>query len=191
MVLMLSGKQGAGKTTLSNLLQTNCGVQGFKIGRIYKFADPIYAFHNSILDQLMTYGIQPVGPKDGRLLQLLGTEWGRHVLGEDVWIRIMKNRLEKADRQISNTLFIIDDCRFQNEFDAFPDALRIRLFASERIRKERTQAWRDTTEHQSETDLDDYEEDEKFDMVLNTSATNPVECMDIIFRELRRRKQII
>ena len=47
-----------------------------------------------------------------RLMQLLGTEWGRELLGRDVWV-------DQWRRSVSDKLLVVaDDMRFPNEFEA-------------------------------------------------------------------------
>lgn len=52
-----------------------------------------------------------VGPEIRRLLQRLGTEAGRQVLGENVWVDATLNNLPDGD-------YVVSDARFFNEFDA-------------------------------------------------------------------------
>jgi len=125
--------------------------------------------------------------KDGLLLQLLGTEWGRKKHGENVRIDAVKHKIaELASRfkEREKYLVIIDDCRFPNEFDAFPEALRVRLTASEDVRKARTVSWRENTKHPSETSLDDREDD--FDLLLLTEEpSTPEKCAAVILSALK------
>lgn len=46
-----------------------------------------------------------------KAMQTLGTEWGRNVIGEDVWLNAWK-------RTIQEGLVVVDDVRFPNELDA-------------------------------------------------------------------------
>lgn len=55
-------------------------------------------------------------PEVRRLLQLLGTEAGRDVLGRDIWINIAYRKVSEAQRQGKNV--IITDVRFSNEAEA-------------------------------------------------------------------------
>lgn len=48
-----------------------------------------------------------------RMMQTLGTEWGRG-LDPDLWVRIMEARLLR----FSNCGVVVDDMRFPNEFDS-------------------------------------------------------------------------
>lgn len=49
-------------------------------------------------------------------LQQLGTEWGRNLIGEDIWLKAWAHALEtEAD---SDDIIVADDVRFENEVDA-------------------------------------------------------------------------
>lgn len=168
-IVIASAKQGGGKTSLQKALTV--AAKG-KYGRIWEvnFADVLYELQEYILNKMETYTGVPRVKKDGLLLQLLGTDWGRKTLGENVWVDILKNKISKIPGYgTDDLLVIVGDCRFENEFDALPEALRIRLECPEEIRKTRTNSWRENTQHPSEIGLDRYAEKGLFDMYCNTS----------------------
>lgn len=83
------------------------------------------------------------------------------------------------------SLIIVDDCRFENEFDALPEALRIRLEAREEVRRLRADSWREDVFHPSETGLDKYCEEGKFDLVFNTEDEKSIDnILETIFSAL-------
>lgn len=47
------------------------------------------------------------------VLQTLGTEWGRELIGQNLWIEIMRRRLENCRKKRFSA--VIDDVRFFNE----------------------------------------------------------------------------
>ena len=125
-VLLICGKQGSGKTTLAKGLMEAEIVPNL-IKHHLKFADPLYDIQKRVLGAMMEYGVESdVNKKDGVLLQLLGTEWGRTVYGENVWIDIMLSRVRSlvSTHSLFDNLIIIDDCRFENEFHLFPQSLK-------------------------------------------------------------------
>lgn len=173
-VVLISGGQGSGKSTLAEALQQRLGHLGHMV-RVFKFADPIYEMHAACLPILKRLKlVDKTVTKEGALLQVLGTEYGRRHLGEDVWVRTTKRAVEDylddtfGSRTVdtletrSQRVAIIDDLRFPNEFDAFPWGIRIRLEADEAIRKARCSAWRSNTRHPSEVALDQYVREGKF-----------------------------
>ncbi len=162
-LILLSGQQGSGKSTIQRLLAP--------FYRPLNFADVIYRIHDFALETVAGHGIQLPSNKDGKLLQLLGTEWGRS-LDKDIWIKILRNQVDHLleDPEQRTGGVCIGDCRFENEFDAFPDALRVRLHAPPDVRQKRAQSWRENTSHPSECDLDCYDLAGKFDLYINTEG---------------------
>lgn len=185
-VVLISAKQGAGKSTLSKAIEKE--IEGLNASVLHKnfqpwgfyeliFAGAIYECHNACRDILSLYGVDlPHKKKDGNLLQLLGTEWGRNTIAEDVWVQIVKNRVGQVAHRFKvggykRVTIAIPDCRFKNEFEAFPDALRVRLQCPEETRKKRAEMWRENINHPSEVDLDSYED--RFDLVLDSAKNAP------------------
>ncbi len=138
--------------------------------------------HDSIRAIARVNGIDVSSKKDGELLQYLGTEWGRKKFGKNVWVNCIQTKingwieyLERPDTQeIKKCMFVISDCRFENEFDGFPDALRVRLQCRREVRMKRCTYWRENDTHLSETSLDRYSIDEKFDLYLDTEKADIV-----------------
>src|SRR3954464_12433965 len=126
-ILIISGKQGAGKTSNSKHIMAQAVALGY-YPKAFKFAEIIYHLHDRCLDALEEWEIRPRSmKKDGELLQVLGTEYGRKKLGEDVWVKALRGQVDKFLDDPNEELVIIDDCRFENEFDGFPDAFKVRL----------------------------------------------------------------
>lgn len=184
-ILLISGKQGSGKTTLAKGLWNRLVLDPSLMSVFHwKFADPLYQMEEAIASVLRPYGIEYERP-DKRLIQLLGTEWGRATLGADVWVKAAMNRVEKILRFAPlpnlHRVFIIDDARFVNEVEAFNEmarresnvrVIKLRLEASEHVRRGRAEVWRSQTEHASETSLDQYH---AFDRIIFTD-TNDAEA---------------
>lgn len=186
--VLISGKQGSGKTTLANALQKE--IQTQKTARVFQmtFAEPLYRMHDFCRGIVRSAGIEHLkGQKDGNLLQLLGTEWGRNTVNQNIWVEICKSRmgeiLEKEGRGYDRVVFVISDCRFENEFDNFGSALRVRLECPKEIRKIRATMWRTNDKHPSETDLDHLDPDE-WDMVFETSSLTPEAIASLIHAQL-------
>lgn len=49
------------------------------------------------------------------ILQSLGTDWGRHMISEDIWVKILDKRV--AERYADYDVVIVSDIRFDNERD--------------------------------------------------------------------------
>jgi hypothetical protein len=198
-IIMISAKQGGGKTAITDELlrpyrerqeaakaaikaKLKNPPDGFKsqlpfnfVG-VHKFAKELYALSHVVQNRMETLTGQPPVEKDGELLQLLGN-WARKRYGADVWVNTLIAEIKKyesldADVQLVRGVFI-DDCRFENEFNAFPQALRIRLECPEDVRKARAPVWRPDVNHPSEIGLDRYAAEGRFDLYFNTDPANP------------------
>lgn len=88
------------------------------------------------------------------LLQRLGTECGRDLLYDDVWVDAALNHLDP------NGKYVVADCRFVNEADG------IRARGGKVIRVMRAGVG-PANSHKSETALDDYD----FDAYINNDGT--------------------
>lgn len=165
-ILFISGQAGTGKTTLArhvaHLLKKDMYIPVF-----LKFADPLYDLHNVIYQKLYEYGV-PTPPKPNRiLLQLLGTEWGRNTISEDMWVNIIRPRIDKT-LEIPNTVVIVDDVRFPNELAmTFKyEMCRVMLTAVAMVRKNRAEKWSDK-DHVSESAISPT--DKHFDLTFDTT----------------------
>jgi hypothetical protein len=118
MIIGLSGYAQSGKDSTAELLCLNYGYTRLA------FADPMrqaLMIINPKLDSIThvsdfveDYGwdIAKKNPEVRRLLQLLGTDFGRKMLGDDVWIKIALSGIKPEDK------VVISDVRFPNEADA-------------------------------------------------------------------------
>lgn len=159
-VILISGKQGSGKSTLAANLVAHFREKKLN-PLVIKFADSLYEMHNAVLRVLANQGV-PVQP-DKTLLQVLG-EWARTRVHEDLFVQLMNMNI-----QFSGTadVIIIDDLRFVNEFEGV-EGFKVRLEASEDVRKVRCSQWRDNSSHKSEIDLDNSLD--KFNLVVHTDT---------------------
>jgi hypothetical protein len=118
MIIGLSGYAQSGKDATANLLCLN-----YEYTR-RAFADPMrhaLVTINPKLDSITRvsdyvddYGwdIAKKNPEVRRLLQVLGTDFGRRMIGDDVWIKMAMSDLRQGDR------VVISDVRFPNEAQA-------------------------------------------------------------------------
>jgi hypothetical protein len=111
----LTGPAGAGKDTVAAFL-----VRDYDFVTM-SFASPIKDALVSMfgLDRDAFTGtakeapIDWIGKSPRQLMQTLGTEWGRHLVREDLWLRHAQRRLQYY-QQISGRV-VITDVRFENE----------------------------------------------------------------------------
>lgn len=118
MIIGLSGYAQSGKDSTAELLCLN-----YKYKR-QAFADPMrqaLMIINPKLDSITRlseyvddYGWEMAkkNPEVRRLLQVLGTDFGRKMLGADVWVKMLMDKLNYEDR------VVISDVRFPNEAEA-------------------------------------------------------------------------
>lgn len=124
-IIGLTGRIGSGKTTTAKLLTR-------KLGFIWlSFADPIknaleamigYTFHGLTEDQKNEL-IPHIGVTPRRMMQTLGTEWGRNLICQDLWLILMRERIEQYIELYKNCNIIIDDVRFLNEAKLLRDTI--------------------------------------------------------------------
>lgn len=103
----LSGKAGAGK----DYVATNCLKDYFKISLADHFKNDIVG--KKIFTYEEVYYTKPVHVRHE--LQQIGTEQGRNVYGEDVWINCIEAWMYSIYRKNGITKFCIPDVRFENE----------------------------------------------------------------------------
>ncbi|MDB4312088.1 deoxynucleotide monophosphate kinase [bacterium] len=115
MVIGVTGLARAGKDTVAGHLR--CSWTGAIHPSSFAFADPIRAMLSvglGISDWFLDEGKDEVHPLYGvtvrHMMQTLGTEWGRGVICDDVWLKAMDNRVCAAGGPV-----IITDVRFENE----------------------------------------------------------------------------
>jgi hypothetical protein len=170
--ILLSGKQGSGKTTLAAAVEKRFRAAGLGLVR-HRFASPVYTAHDAVYAVLRPLGIVSDTAKDGDLLQLIGTDWGRKK-DPDIWVKAARAHVAQLEEHVRGTSVIlvslIEDARFENEFDGFPEALRVRLECPEIVRRARTTSWRENTAHESEVGLDEYAKEARFDLMLRTDT---------------------
>lgn len=68
---------------------------------------------DNILDRTRLLPLEK--PKPRKRLQFLGTDGARNLIDDKIWIKIAINKSKKEP----NVSWIIDDCRFINEYNAF------------------------------------------------------------------------
>lgn len=141
----LTGAQGAGKSTLANLLV----LQGaFRIPFAAALKRMLEEVGVDVSDEAKDTPSPLLGGKTPRdAMKTLGTEWGRHCIDDNIWIRIWKNRVERRSSQSGpgQILIVADDVRFPNEADA------IRRMGGIVVRVDRMGRVKNTSEHESES----------------------------------------
>jgi len=131
-IIGFTGRAGCGKDTAVKALQlkyTNFFSQ--EAPYHYSFAGPLRRGLAAMLggevemqshdpvrknEVIEAYGVSP-----RTLLQTLGTEWGRHLINDDIWIIRAKQIWQETNDINPNAIILISDCRFDNEAQAIRD----------------------------------------------------------------------
>lgn len=111
-VIGIAGLARTGKDTVTNFILSQIG------GYRYSFADPMRDMLKAIgVDLSDPYWqdrkevpIPALGASPRRLMQTLGTEWGRELINPNLWLILAKQRLLSFGPGM-----IISDVRFENE----------------------------------------------------------------------------
>jgi len=119
MIIGLCGLAGSGKDSVSAILSRRHGFAAISFaGPIYKAISEITGLTPLELKDrdMKEQPIPWLGKSPRELLQTLGTEWGRDMVREDIWIKIAMRRASQYER--SSWHVVITDVRFQNEAEA-------------------------------------------------------------------------
>ena len=118
-IIGLTGAAGCGKNTAANFLWCEGQVKEMA------FADPLYEAVAAITGvcvgtlkqrEFKEATIPWIGKSPRFLLQTLGTEWGRQIVSQSLWIDHLRRRLETAEWwQGVERDVCITDVRFDNE----------------------------------------------------------------------------
>lgn len=112
-IIGLTGRARVGKDTVARFIVAARG------GYQYSFADPMRAmlragFGIDMNDPFWEANKETVVPALGKspreIMQTLGTEWGRNMIGSNTWITMAQQRLLAAGPGM-----VISDVRFENE----------------------------------------------------------------------------
>jgi hypothetical protein len=122
-IIGLAGPKGVGKSTYANQLVFDMYKtrEWSDAIRIISFASPLKEMLGCIVHKDYIEDKERIIPNLGvsarHCLQTLGTEWGRNLISDSIWIDITRHRIEESNA----TVFIIDDVRFDNEAEMIRD----------------------------------------------------------------------
>lgn len=116
----ITGKAGSGKDSLGAVFRELADFS------TYALASPIKAALAAMLrvpvtkieDREFKNAVYPpLGKTPRQMLQTLGTEWGRQLVCEDIWLNLMRKRWAEVQHEIPPYL-CVTDIRFDNEANA-------------------------------------------------------------------------
>ena len=149
MIIGLNGKMGVGKSTAANFIQAR-SKQPIKL---IKFAAPLYDMQEYIYRRISSiYTRNEDFTKDRKLLQWLGTEWGRGTIGESLWIDLWRSEVKTTLSSGYNV--ICDDVRFNNEAAVIKELGGIVLNISSSLTNNRINTKTGIIDHSSEKSVD-------------------------------------
>jgi hypothetical protein len=164
MILGLSGYARSGKDTIANYLVEKYGFTRMAFAdpmreALFRLDPPITVAGMAVPLSTAVKGLgwealKEDSPEVRGLLQRMGTEVGRQMFGEDVWVDYLLTQAMQHDR------VVVSDVRFHNE----ARAIHKTLGSVWRIDRPKVEAAND---HISEHDLDDY----PFDIYLTNAHT--------------------
>lgn len=147
------GKAGAGKTYASTYLVKTYGYI------VSKFAYPVYN---------LAYNYFDMKGKDRNLLQFIGTDIGRNLVKDNIWVERFKEDISIVRltyRQMYNrgVSFVADDVRFKNEHEVLKSMRWLGIYLEvsdekriERLVKRDGNAQINTLTHSSETAIEGF-----------------------------------
>jgi hypothetical protein len=118
MIIGLSGYAQSGKDSTAELLCLKYGYKRLAFADSMRQAlliiNPQLDSITRVSDLVEDYGwdLAKRNPEIRRLLQVLGTDFARNMLGDDVWINIALSGIKSEDK------IVVSDVRFPNEAEA-------------------------------------------------------------------------
>lgn len=149
-VISLSGKLKTGKDYLYEKYLYPRGYMRWALADHFK----IFIVGQGLASYEDVFQTKPLAIR--HLLQQAGTEQGRNVYGDKIWIDVTFTWLQHLSNTLKLHKWCITDCRFKNEVDGIQErgGKVIRIVAPERDKN--SGASPEARNHISETDLDDY-----------------------------------
>jgi GTPase SAR1 family protein len=116
-IIALTGPKGVGKTSFCNALLLNPSIE--QPSEVLSFAGPLKDMAKAILPpEAFTHegkenpDLGLCGVKPRVIMQTIGTDWGRKMIHQDIWVDAMRKRIERSH----SPTILIDDLRFENEW---------------------------------------------------------------------------
>lgn len=128
LVVGICGKARAGKDTIASMLSKqwiNEGVYVSTLSMATPIKEMIQSVFGGFLPEEKEKVIEGIGASPRVLYQTLGTDWGRHMIDEDIWVNCAQRRIDDLKRwafsgvdfgwNVEQMVLFIPDIRFDNE----------------------------------------------------------------------------
>lgn len=111
MIIGLAGGKGCGKSTVAKIIANRYGYEQISFATPIKDMLRVLGLGDAELydPTIKEIPLDEYGKSPRELLQLLGTEFGRHMIDGSIWITALKKQLNPQRN------YVIDDVRFDNE----------------------------------------------------------------------------
>src|ERR1051326_4487303 len=111
LIIGLNGGYGSGKSTATDLLKESGNVVC-----LLKFALPLYQIQEFCYRVISPVYTRPEDfVKDRKLLQWLGTDWGRETISQSIWVDLWRIKAQQIAERDDQVVIVCDDVRFDNE----------------------------------------------------------------------------
>ncbi len=112
MIIGLTGAMGVGKSTAVEVLRAAFP----RAVHCVKFAQPLYDIQEYAYNRIATVHKRSENfIKDRKLLQWIGTEWGREHISQTLWVDLWADRVRQIQSEAPLSVIVCDDVRFDNE----------------------------------------------------------------------------
>ena len=120
----LCGPAGCGKDTVAYLLHKHGAFHRYTMAKAMKqglevmLGVPMEIWDDRVAKETV---IPWIGKSPRQLAQTLGTEWGRNLIHQDIWLRRMLREWDEVRTYVSPRM-VVTDVRFDNEAQAIKNA---------------------------------------------------------------------
>ena len=127
MIIALAGYARSGKDTVADYLAETQDFERIAFADVLRECvealNPMVAEDGTRYKDALTFwgynGAKEKLPEFRGVLQRMGTEVGRNILGENIWVELTMARIDRHEPHVD---WVITDCRFPNEANAVVDA---------------------------------------------------------------------
>jgi hypothetical protein len=128
-LIALTGYKRSGKSTVADYLVEKYYFRRLRFANKLKEMLKVLGLNEQYIDSRKEIELDELCGKTTRYaMQTLGTEWGRKLIGDDIWVKQLQKEMNIC---INNDIrkFVIDDLRFENE-EKFINSLRCNYYYS-------------------------------------------------------------